>query len=214
MGVVGYIHCVPSRDVAIITRSDCGKRGLFRRWGHDGLARGAPSSITGVLVTRESGERRPYQGTWCDAGRRHHPMCTCMTHTCSFTTLLTVRLPHPPCAPGGQQPTWWPPPSGAAAARVDSSPWLVSPDSLLHCIPHPFPLVLPSFLLLGKTTPGTLIPSILCTRQPSYPCASSSVHPSTFHPAYICPSVHPSLHPPSHACTPLSYLNTCCTKDN
>lgn len=105
VGVVGYIHCVPSRDVAIVTRTDCGKGGLFRRWGHDGLARGAPSSITRVLVTRESGERRPYQGTWCDAGRRHHPMCTCTTHTCSFTTLLTVRLPHPPCAPGGQQPS-------------------------------------------------------------------------------------------------------------
>lgn len=123
---------VPSRDAAVVTRSDrdlsdCGKGGLCRRWGHDGLTWGAPSSVTRVLVTRESGERRPRQGTRCDTRGVASPTCTCMTHTCSFTTLLTVRLPHPPCASGGQLPTRRPPPSGAAAARVDSSPWLVSP---------------------------------------------------------------------------------------
>ena len=129
---VSWLNCVPSRDVAVVTRSDCdlsdcGKGGLCRQWGHDGLAWGAPIQCH---------ESPCYKGVWRDGHARGHgmthgeaesPTCSCMTHTCSFMTLLTARLPHPPCALGAQLPTWQPPASGAAAAGVDSSPWLVSP---------------------------------------------------------------------------------------
>lgn len=210
---LSWSNCVPLRDVAVVTHSDCdlsdcGKGSLCRLGVTMGSPGGPLSSVTRVLVTRESGERRPRQGTRYDTrGGGLANVLMYDTHV-FFHDPAHREAPPPttrsrgPAAHMAATCVW------GCGCRGRLQPLAGQPlTPLLHCMPRPFPLVL-SFLSTRETTPGTLIPSASCNHQPSYPWPS---------PPPICPSppsIRPSLHPTSCARTPLNYCGQCCTKES
>lgn len=176
---------------------------------------GGPYPVSRESLLQGSLERDGHaRGHGMTHGEVDSPTCSCMTHTCSFMTLLTARLPHPPRALGPSCPHGSHLRLGLRLPGSTPAPGWSAPDAPppLHASPLPACPVLSS---TRETTPGTLIPSASCTHQPSHPWPSPPpICPS---PPPICPSppsIRPSLHPTSRARTPLNYCGQCRTKES